>query len=70
MMISTCVDEQKFLDSFVTHCTLGGGALLVHLGSSRLVTFVVVGGGDSANLTVNTISVMAYPFKLRNLQHA
>lgn len=27
-------------------------------------------GGDSANLTVNTISVMAYPFKLRNLQHA
>lgn len=67
MMISTCVDEQKFLDSFVTHCTLGGGALprVISIGD-----FCGGRGGESANLTVNTISVMAYPFKLRNLQHA
>ncbi|WZZ06248.1 hypothetical protein YC2023_092169 [Brassica napus] len=64
MMISTGLDEQKFLDEFITRCTFSGGALLVHLGSSGLMTFVVVGGGVSANLDSLSLKLRKFMFCL------
>ncbi|KAL0806953.1 hypothetical protein Bca101_099445 [Brassica carinata] len=54
MMISTGLDEQKF-------CTFSGGAVLVHLGSSGLMTFVVVGGNFSKLRYLMAVSVFDSP---------